>query len=134
MATELLPDSLWEEIQPLLPAPPPPSPKGGRPPVDDRAALQGILYVGRYGIPWQALPTGLFGAGGRSCWRKLRDWTRAGVWPGLHRRLLNRLGRAGGVDLGRAVVDGQSARAKKGARTPGPTPRTAGKWGANATC
>lgn len=134
MAAELLPGSLWEEVQPLLPPRPPPSPKGGRPPVDDRAALQGILFVDRYGIPWQALPADLFGASGSSCWRKLRDRTAAGVWPGLHERLLNRLGKAGGVDLGRVVVDGQSVRAKRGARTPAPTLRTAGRTGANATC
>jgi transposase len=133
MATELLPEPLWEEVRPLLPPRPPPSPKGGRPPVDDRAALSGILYVDRHGIPWQALPTKLFGASGSSCWRRLHDWTAAGVWPDLHKRLLNRLGKAGGVDLGRAVVDSQSVRAKKGARTPAPTPRTAGKWGASGT-
>jgi transposase len=134
MAVELLPDSLWEEIQPLLPPHPPPSPKGGRPQVDDRAALCGILYVDRYGIPWQSLPTTAFGVSGSSCWRRLRDWTRAGIWPTLHRRLLNRLGRAGGVDLNCVAVDSQSVRAKKGARTPGPTRQTAANAGANGTC
>ncbi|MDB5296342.1 MAG: Insertion element uncharacterized 16, partial [Phycisphaerales bacterium] len=101
MATELLPDALWDDVKPLLPPPPGPSAKGGRPPVDDRAALQGILFVDRHGIPWQALPRDAFGVSGSSCWRRLRDWTRAGVWPALHERLLNRLGRAGGVDLDR---------------------------------
>ena len=121
MATELLPDALWEEVEPLLPPRPGPSPKGGRPPVDDRAAVQGTLYVDRHGIPWQALPTALFGvSGSSSCWRKLRDWTKAGVWPALHGRLLNRLGRAGGVDLGRVTVDSQSARAPRGGRAPKP--------------
>ncbi len=134
MATELLPDALWEEVRPLLPPRPPPSPKGGRPPVDDRAALRGILYVDRYGIPWQALPAAAFGVSGSSCWRRLRDWAAAGVWPELHRRLLNRLGRAGGVDLGRVVADSQSVRALRGGRTPAPTPRTAGNAGASGTC
>ncbi len=134
MATELLPDALWEEIQPLLPPPPGPSPKGGRPPVDDRGALAGILYVDRYGIPWQALPTAAFGVSGSSCWRRLRDWTAAGVWPELHNRLLNRLGKAGGVDLGRVVVDSQSVRALRGVRTPAPTRRTAANRAASDTC
>src|SRR5215213_9607876 len=49
MAKELLPDELWQEIEPLLPPPPPPSPKGGRPPVDNRKALQGIVFVNRTG-------------------------------------------------------------------------------------
>jgi len=131
--TQLLPDELWHEIEPLLPPRPAPSSKGGRPPVDDRDALRGILFVTRTGIPWQALPTEAFGVSGSSCWRRLRDWTLLGVWPELHRRLLNRLGKAGGVNLDRVVVDSQSVRALKGARTPGPTRPTAGNAGANAT-
>ena len=134
MATELLPDELWHEIEPLLPPPPPPSPKGGRPPVDNRKALQGIVFVNRTGIPWQALPTEVFGVSGSSCWRRFDEWTKAGIWPELHRRLLNRLGRAGGVDLGRVVVDSESVRALRGASTPAPTLPTGRRTAANATC
>ncbi len=142
MATELLPDELWQEIEPLLPPPPPPSPKGGRPPVDNRKALAGIVFVNRTGIPWQMLPTEVFGVSGSSCWtsassvepRRFDEWTKAGIWPELHRRLLNRLGKAGGVDLGRVVVDSQSVRALRGARTPAPTLPTGRKRGVNATC
>jgi transposase len=134
MAKELLPDELWQEVEPLLPPHPPASPKGGRPPVDDRDALAGILFVLKTGIPWQALPTEVFGVSGSSCWRRFDEWTQAGVWPELHGRVLNRLGKAGGVNLDRVVVDGQSVRAKKGARTPAPTPRTVRRRGANATC
>jgi transposase len=132
MAVELLPDELWHEIEPLLPPPPPPSPKGGRPPADHRSALRGILFVLRSGIPWQMLPTDVFGVSGSSCWRRLRDWTKQGVWPELHRRLLNRLGKAGGVDLDDVVVDSQSVRALKGGRTPGPTRSTARRRAVNA--
>jgi transposase len=135
MAKELLPDELWHEIEPLLPPHPPRTSKGGRPPVDDRDALRGILFVNRTGIPWQALPAEAFGVSGSSCWRRFSEWTKAGVWPELHRRLLNRLGRAGGVNLDRVVVDSQSVRAVKGgAPTPAPTPRTVRKRAANATC
>jgi transposase len=134
MAAELLPDELWQEIRPLLPPRPGPSPKGGRPPVDERAAVRGIIFVARTGIPWQALPTEVSGVSGSSCWRKLREWKRLGIWLALHRRLLNRLGRADGVDLDRGVADSQSVRALRGARTPAPTPWTAGNRGANATC
>ena len=135
MATELLPDELWQEIQPLLPPHPPPCPKGGRPPVDDRDALRGILFVLKTGIPWQALPTEAFDVSGSSCWRRFDEWTKAGVWAQLHPRLLNRLGKAGGVNLDRVVVDSQSVRAVKGgARTPAPTPRTGPSKAASATC
>ena len=135
MAKELLPDELWHEIEPLLPPRPPPSPKGGRPPVDDRDALSGILFVLKTGIPWQALPTEAFGVSGSSCWRRFDEWTDAGVWPELHGRLLNRLGKSGGVNLDRVVVDSQSVRAVKGgAPTPAPTPRTAARRAASGTC
>src|SRR5882724_7370980 len=134
MAVELLPDELWSQIEPLLPAPPPPSSKGGRPAVDNRAALRGIIFVNRTGIPWQMLPREVFGASGSSCWRRFHEWTVAGVWPEVHRRLLNRLGKLGGVDLARGVVDSQSVRAVKGGRTPAPTRPTAANAGANATC
>jgi transposase len=133
MAVELLPEELWQEIEPLLPPPPPRTSKGGRPPADNRSALRGILFVARTGIPWQMLPREAFGVSGSSCWRRLRDWTTAGIWPQLHKRLLNRLGKAGGVGLERVVVDSQSVRALKGARTPDPTLRTGQKKGANAT-
>src|SRR6188768_2951616 len=108
MAKELLPDELRHEIEPLLPPRPPPSPKGGRPPVVDRDALSGILFVLKTGIPWQALPAEAFGVSGSSCWRRFEQWTRAGIWPELHRRLLNRLGKAGGVNLDRVVVASRS--------------------------
>jgi transposase len=134
MAVELLPNELWEEIEPLLPPPPPPSSKGGRPPVDNRAALRGILFVNRTGIPWQMLPKEAFGVSGSSCWRRFRDWAAAGIWAELHKRLLKRLGKLGGVSLEYAVADSQSVRALRGARTPALTLRTGQKKGANATC
>lgn len=44
-------------IAPLIP-PEAPKPKGGRPRVSDRAALTGILFVLKTGIPWEYLPAG----------------------------------------------------------------------------
>ena len=133
MAVELLPDELWNEIEPLLPPRPPASPKGGRPPVENRDALRGIIFVNRTGIPWQSLPAEVFGVSGSSCWRRFSEWTAMGVWPQLHQRLLNRLGKAGGVDLEHVVVDSQSVRALKGAHTAGPTRSIAANVAANAT-
>lgn len=119
MAVELLPDELWNECRPLLP-PHPPQPQGGRPPADDRLCLRGLIFILRSGMAYNLLPTEVFGVSGVTCWRRLRDWTRAGVWPELHRRLLNRLGRLGQIDLSKAVVDSQSVRAVFGGRTPAP--------------
>ena len=55
LAQPLFPDDLWAIIDPLLPAKPP-KPKGGRPRVPDRAALTGIIFVLKSGIPWEMLP------------------------------------------------------------------------------
>src|SRR3712207_463655 len=81
MAEPLVPDALWAAIAPLLP-PRPPRPKGGRPPVDDRAALTGILFVLKSvlksGIPWEMLPQEMGCGSGMTCWRRLRDWQEAG--------------------------------------------------------
>lgn len=132
MAAELLPEDLWIEIEPLLPAPS--RAKTGRPPVDNQRALRGIIFVLRFGVPWQAVPTDAFGVSGSSCWRRFAEWTAAGVWPEVHRRLLNRLGKEGGIDLQHVVVDSQSVRAVKGGRTPARTRRTAANRAANAMC
>jgi transposase len=67
----LVSEELWEVIGPLLPDEPA-KPKGGRPRVPDRAALEGIVYVLRSGIPWRMLPKEL-GCSSVTCWRRLRD-------------------------------------------------------------
>jgi transposase len=121
MAVELLPDELWNEIEPLLPAHPP-QPRGGRPPVDDRLCLRGLIFILRSGMAYALLPTDVFGVSGVTCWRRLRDWTVAGVWPELHRRVLNLLGKRGDLDLSKSVIDSQSVRAVFGGRTPARAP------------
>ncbi len=115
MSKPLLPDDLWAVVEPLLP-PAPPKPKGGRPRVPDRAALTGILFVLRSGIPWELLPQELGCGSGMTCWRRLRDWQAAGVWDRLHRALLDRLGEADKIDWSRACLDSASVPAKRGAR------------------
>lgn len=52
-------------------------------PSDDRLALAGVIYVLRTGITWNQVPAAVIGCSGVTCWRRLRDWTEAGVWPVL---------------------------------------------------
>jgi transposase len=131
MAKKRVSEALWKAIAPLLPEHKP-SPKGGRPPVPDRACLEGIIFVLKTGMPWQMLPTRLGYGSGSTCWRRFHAWTQSGVWPELHRRLLRVLGRRGRLNLERAVIDSASVRALKGGRIPGRIPRTGGKMAANA--
>jgi transposase len=116
----LVTDEIWGAIAPHLPAHRP-SPKGGRPRVDDRAALAGILFVLREGLRWQSLPTEMACGSGSTCWRRFEEWTAAGVWGKAHADLLAALGERGLLDLERAVLDSASTRAVKGGRTPGRT-------------
>jgi transposase len=117
MAKELVTDELWEVVEPLLPEEPP-KPKGGRPRIDDRAALTGILFVLKSGIPWEMLPQEMGCASGMTCWRRLKEWQEAGVWEELHRKLLDRLGKADRIEWDRASLDSASVPAPGGAKRP----------------
>src|SRR3954453_16679425 len=115
---ELVPDGLWERIAPLLP---PPKPRRsrypGRRPIEDQAALAGIVFVLKTGLTWNQLPASLSGCSGGTCWRRLRDWTEAGVWPALHAQLLDQLRALGELDLDRCAVEGSHIPPLKGGTT-----------------
>lgn len=132
MPKPILPDDLWKAMEPLLP-PQPPRPKGGRPRVPDRACLRGVLFVLRTGIPWEYLPREMGCGSGMTCWRRLRDWQKAGVWDKLHRALLDRLGGADQIDFSRAVADSASVRALLGGRRRVRIPPTGPSRAPNAT-
>jgi transposase len=131
MSSPLLPDALWNLIQPLLP-PTSRGPKGGRPRLPDRACLTGILFVLRSGIPWEMLPQELGCGSGMTCWRRLRDWQQAGIWQLIHFSLLDWLARYGQIDWSQAVVDGSSVRAVFGGCRRDRIPPTGPSWAANA--
>jgi|SRR5680860_748895 len=99
MSKPLLPDDLWAIVEPLLPAEPP-KPKGGRPRVPARAALTGILFVLKSGIPWEMLP----------------------------QTLLDRLGAADRIDWERASLDSASVPANRGVRRSDRTQPIAARW------
>ena len=132
MAEPLVTDELWNEVSLLIPKHAP-DPRGGAPRKNDRPCLEGIVHVLRTGTQWQRLPRCALWPSGSTCWRRFTEWTQAGVWPQLHRQLLNLLGIAGAVDTEAVLVDSASVRAKKGARTAGPTQWTVRKRAVNAT-
>ena len=116
MPKPLVPDELWKTVKPLLPQHKSRLGKRGRPPLDDRAALTGIVFVLQSGIPWNMLPREMGCGSGVTCWRRLRHWQRRGVWKRLLAAMLQRVQARHGVDLSKVVVDSQSIRAVFGGR------------------
>jgi transposase len=120
MAKLLVSDELWAVAEPLLPPTRPPGTRG-HPPVPNRVALTGIVFVLKTGIPWEYFPQEL-GCSGMTLWNRLRAWQRAGVWERLHHTLLQHLADAGKIDWSRASADASRIPAKGGApkrdRTP----------------
>jgi transposase len=106
---------LWALIALLLPPPRPAvRDRTGRPRVEDRRVLEGILFVLTTGIGWTRLPPELGLGSGVTCWRRRREWQQAGGWDRLHHLVLDRLGEQGVVDWSRTALDSVSVRAKRG--------------------
>ena len=125
MARQPVSKELWRKLQPLTPAFTP-SVKGGarKLGVSDEAALNGILFVLHTGIPWADLPLALGYGSGMTCWRRLRDWSAAGVWEQLHQTMLVRLREHDQIDWSRASIDGSSVPSPRGAKKQVQTPPT----------
>jgi transposase len=124
----ILSDELWAVIAPHLPPRKRRAKrKGGRPPVENRAALTGILFVLRHGLPWGELPRELGCGSGVTCWRRLVAWQQAGVWPRVWRALLEALQREERLQWERVALDGSAVAAPKGGARRVAIPPTEGK-------
>lgn len=106
-------ERLWSLCRPLLPVTQP-SPKGGRPRQDDQSCFFAIVWVLITGARWRDLPPHF--PSPVTCWRRHRDWTRAGVWLKAWERVLTVLARAGKLRLDELLADATFAAALKGAR------------------
>ena len=65
------------------------------------------------GVASEHLPQELGFGSGMTCWRRLAEWTTAGVWPRLHEVLLAKLRGVDALDFSLAAVDGSHIRALK---------------------
>ena len=108
-------DELWQLVEPVLPRKERRFRYPGRKRLSDREALCGILFVLHTGIAWRHLPLEIGFGSGATCWRRLDEWQRAGVWERLHGLLLARLRAAGEIEWSRAIADSSHVQAKKGA-------------------
>jgi transposase len=113
MARRLLPDDVWQLIESLLPKHPM-RPKGGRPLIDDRDVLTGILFMLKTGIAWEDLPHEMGCGCGMTCLRRLREWQQQGVWPKIREVLETHLPEAKRIDWSRAEGRGSLGREENG--------------------
>ncbi|MFF0557982.1 IS5 family transposase, partial [Streptomyces sp. NPDC004266] len=120
---------LWAVIERLLPKVERRPRHPGRKRHPDRLVCQGILFVLHTGIAWEHLPQELGFGSGMTCWRRLAEWTEAGVWPRLHEVLLAKLRSVNALGFSRAAADGSHIRALKGGSKTGRSPVDRGRTG-----
>ncbi len=73
--TAALSDPLWQQIAPLLP---PQKPPRGRPAVDHRRLLEGLLWVMHTGAPWREMPA-VYGSW-HTAYSRYHRWCQEGLW------------------------------------------------------
>ena len=109
-----VPDDLWVELEPIVPAPRSHA-QGGRPRANDRTLLNGMLYVLWTGCQWKALPKDLPPKS------TVHDYLELWNWDGTLERIHHALYVAVREQAGReasptaAIIDSQTAKgAQKG--------------------
>ena len=131
MARVYVSDDLWQRVEPLLP-------KhlrdrhvqyAGRKRIEDRKVLEGIVFALKTGVPWDAIPATTNWPSGVTCWRRLIEWHRAGVWSKLFQNMLAELRSRGKLNLEKTMVDCSYVRALEGGSKTGPNPTDRGKLG-----
>jgi len=103
-----LSDEEWVLIKPLLP----PKAETGRPRADDRATINGILYVLTTGCRWMDMPA-KYGSY-VTAWRRLKRWQEMGVWARILDALMARGYSRGKLSLDGVAVDSTTLKAGKG--------------------
>lgn len=94
-------DQHWRVIQPLLP--PPSFAVRGRPPIDERAVLDGIFYKLITAQAWYFLPPEY--PSWQTCYRRYAQWKNNGLLDQIQRALHIDLRDRGGIDYHACIKD-----------------------------
>jgi transposase len=119
-----LTDEHWALIGPFLPTLARRTDRRGRPWKENRAVLNGILWILRTGAPWADLPDRY--PSYQTCHRRFQHWVGAGLLRSLLEILAQALHDEGHLDLQEAFIDGSFAPAKHGGAAVGKTKRGKG--------
>ena len=103
----------WEILEALIPEKEVREDGKGRPRVNNREVLNGILWVLRTGAAWQDLPDRY--PSPATCHRRFQEWQREGVLEKILQTLARDLKERGDLDLSECFIDGFFVVAKKGA-------------------
>jgi putative transposase len=122
-------DELWSIIREILMELDPPAPTG-RSRVDERLALNGIIYHLRTGCQWNQLPK-QFGDDS-SVHRTLQRWVGKGVFHRIWEVLIENCEELDGVDWQWQSADGAMGKARFGGTVSAQTPRIGARTGRNA--
>lgn len=123
------PDDLWQMIAGVLEEVDPPH-QGHRSRVDQRKALDGMIYRLRSGCQWNALPKE-FGDDS-SVHRTQQRWAQRGVFDRIWGLLIKACAELGGVDWSWQSVDGAMGKARFGGMMSAPIPPIVRKTEQNA--
>lgn len=114
LAQRLVPDELWELVAPLLPDFGRRQQGGGTAPVADRVVFTAVVFVLTSGCTWRDMPA-TFGVSPATAHRRFVLWTGRGLWPSLHRAVLDRPDLRDSSRWSTAIV--QAARRRGSAQT-----------------
>jgi putative transposase len=121
-------DELWSIIQGILAELDPP-PTTGRPRIDQRQALNGIIYQMRSGCQWNHLPRD-FGDDA-SVHRTKQRWVKFGIFERIWATLIENCDELGGVDWEWQSADASMGKARLGGIESDRTQPIVGKTGRN---
>jgi putative transposase len=116
-----VPDELWEKIEPILKEYDPPK-STGRSRIDQRAALDAIIFRLRTGCQWNRLPKEF--PDDSSVHRTLQRWVELGVLDLIWAALVEQCAELKGVDWEWQAADGAMGKARFGGISSAPTPPT----------
>jgi len=107
-----LSEAQWNVVKDILPEDPVREDRRGRPWIDRRKTLNGILWILRTGAPWKDMPS-RYGAY-QTVHRRFQNWVQDGVLEKLLLAIAKDLQERGGLDLSECFIDGTFVPAKKG--------------------